>query len=291
MYNSSLPRAISIDCEMVGCGTKGEISILGRIAVVNDRMELLMDAFVRPSRRVTNFRTRWSGLTWNVLKNGEPFESIRSRFLQIVDHYKKTSSAGLVFVGHDVSNDFKVIEWSPSDSDIRDTSTYVPLRKTLVKILLEKGEIDSSQKDSLLKQKPSLKTLSKFILNRNIQQGSHCPREDAMSAMMLYLKVRDRWESSILCNKTIRISSLNSNLDAETDNEEKGRDGTKDRSNHHSTPSTGITCYEMLNSTLTPLRARESSSLRNVNTSFEKKNHSKKNISRCKNSKKRSKHS
>ncbi|KAH8741728.1 hypothetical protein FG386_001302 [Cryptosporidium ryanae] len=274
MLKNSLPRAISIDCEMVGCGDKGKTSVLGRIAVVSDRMELLMDAFVRPSQRITNFRTKWSGLTWSVLKNGESFEKIRNRFLQIVEHYEKTSSTGLVFVGHDVSNDFDVIKWSPPDSKIRDTSTYVPLRKILVKALLEKGEIDPNQKEGFLRQKSSLKTLSKFILNKNIQQGSHCPREDAKSAMMLYLKVRDKWERSILNNETTSTVNLN----------EGECSDTKDNDSDHSTSFADITSHEECNLTLTSCKESKLSSLNDTGTAMssfsEKKTHSRKNAFR-----------
>lgn len=206
MSKNTLPRAISIDCEMVGCGENGHISVLGRIAVVDDQLKLLMDAFVKPNMRVTDFRTRWSGLTWEKLKVGESFESIRMKFLQIVEKYKSESGSRLVFVGHDVSNDFQVLKWSPPECEIRDTSTYFPLRKLLIKSLLEKGEITHSQKEAYLKQKPSLKTLSRHVLNVSIQKGSHCPREDAKSTMMLYLKVRERWES-LMSNRCSIVSS------------------------------------------------------------------------------------
>lgn len=163
--------------------------------MVDDKLKLLMDAFVKPNMRVTDFRTRWSGLTWEKLKMGESFESIQGKFLKIVEKYRSESGSGLVFVGHDVSNDFQVLKWSPPASEIRDTSTYFPLRKLLIKTLLERGEITSSQREAFLKQKPSLKSLSRHVLNVSIQKGSHCPREDAKSTMMLYLMVRERWES------------------------------------------------------------------------------------------------
>ncbi|KAJ1607851.1 hypothetical protein OIY81_2580 [Cryptosporidium canis] len=203
MSKKALPRAISIDCEMVGCGENGSISVLGRIAVVDDKLKLLMDAFVKPSMRVTNFRTRWSGLTWEKLKRGEPLESIQKKFMQIVEHYRKESSTGLVFVGHDVYNDFHVLQWTPSESEIRDTSTYFPLRKLLIESLLEKGEVPHARKEGILRQKPSLKMLSKHVLNIDIQQGSHCPWEDAKCTMMLYLKVRERWEALMLNRKSL----------------------------------------------------------------------------------------
>ncbi|KAJ1609731.1 hypothetical protein OJ253_1440 [Cryptosporidium canis] len=171
MSKKALPRAISIDCEMVGCGENGSISVLGRIAVVDDKLKLLMDAFVKPSMRVTNFRTRWSGLTWEKLKRGEPLESIQKKFIQIVEHYRKESSTGLVFVGHDVSNDFQVLQWTPSESEIRDTSTYFPLRKLLIESLLEKGEVPHARKEGILRQKPSLKTLRCQVHHDAVSQG------------------------------------------------------------------------------------------------------------------------
>lgn len=208
MNKKVLPRAISIDCEMVGCGENGHISVLGRIAVVDDKLKLLMDAFVKPNMKVTNFRTKWSGLTWDKLKYGESFDSIQKKFLQIVEHYRKESNSGLVFVGHDICNDFQVLKWTPPESEIRDTSTYFPLRKLLIKSLLEKGEITHIQKEGFLRQKPSLRSLSKHVLNLNIQQGSHCPWEDAKSTMMLYLMVRERWEALIFNRNSIIHSPI-----------------------------------------------------------------------------------
>ncbi|EEA06915.1 exonuclease family protein [Cryptosporidium muris RN66] len=217
MPTNVFPRALSVDCEMVGCGDKGQISVLGRIAVVNDKLELLMDTFVRPSYRVTNFRTKWSGLTWNDLKDGECFETVRQRFLHIVEHYREHSEYGLVIVGHDVSNDLQVLDWKPSDTEIRDTAMYYPLRRMLVNSLLDRGLINKSQTDGYIRQKVSLKTFSKYLLNRNIQEGSHCPVEDATCTMLLYLKARDKWENIIKNRRSLCNTSLNSVLMSDED--------------------------------------------------------------------------
>ncbi|RAL38130.1 hypothetical protein DM860_000824 [Cuscuta australis] len=62
-------------------------------------------------------------------------------------------------------------------NDIRDTSEYQPFLK------------DGRSR--------ALKSLAAEILGAGIQQGEHCPVEDARAAMFLYLKHRKRWEKHV----------------------------------------------------------------------------------------------
>lgn len=63
---------------------------------------------------------------------------------------------------------------------IRDTSTYKPLCH-----LASKGGT------------PSLKSLSKYILNRDIQIGEHNSVEDAQAVMSIYNSLSEDWERYI----------------------------------------------------------------------------------------------
>ncbi len=47
---------VALDCEMVGVGPEGERSALARVAVVNQDGNVLLDTFVRPKEKVTDFR-------------------------------------------------------------------------------------------------------------------------------------------------------------------------------------------------------------------------------------------
>ena len=45
---------------------------------------------------------------------------------------------------------------------------------------------------------PSLKNLCKYVLKTYIQAGEHCPVEDAVSTMQLYMRFRSDWEAGLL---------------------------------------------------------------------------------------------
>jgi len=58
----SLGSCVAMDCEMVGTGPKGSISNVGRVAVVNHHGHILLDSIVEPLAKVTDYRTKYSGL-------------------------------------------------------------------------------------------------------------------------------------------------------------------------------------------------------------------------------------
>ncbi|KAF3654943.1 RNA exonuclease 4 [Capsicum annuum] len=84
---------------------------------------------------------------------------------------------GRILVGHALRNDFKALLLGHQKQDIRDTSEY--------KHFLREG------------RKRALRNLATEVLGVGIQNGEHCPIEDARAAMMLYLKHRKEWEKSI----------------------------------------------------------------------------------------------
>ena len=53
---------VAMDCEMVGVGVTGKRSVLARAALVGWDGEVLYDKFVRCVERVTDFRTKYSGV-------------------------------------------------------------------------------------------------------------------------------------------------------------------------------------------------------------------------------------
>lgn len=59
-----------MDCEMVGVGDDGKESILARVSIVNQYGCCIYDKFVRPTERVTDYRTKVSGVRWTDLMNG-----------------------------------------------------------------------------------------------------------------------------------------------------------------------------------------------------------------------------
>lgn len=57
-----LGKYVAIDCEMVGVGPNGEDSALARVSIVNFNGAVLLDAYVKPLEKVTDYRTHVSGI-------------------------------------------------------------------------------------------------------------------------------------------------------------------------------------------------------------------------------------
>ena len=55
--NTAVTKLLALDCEMVGVGADGKRSILARVSIVNEDGNVIMDKFVAPTERVTDYRT------------------------------------------------------------------------------------------------------------------------------------------------------------------------------------------------------------------------------------------
>lgn len=65
-------KFIAMDCEMVGVGEgERESSALARVSVVNFHGHCVMDCFVKPKERVTDWRTWVSGVSPKNMVNGK----------------------------------------------------------------------------------------------------------------------------------------------------------------------------------------------------------------------------
>ena len=65
-----LTKAVAMDCEMVGVGQGGMDSVLARVSIVNQYGRCIYDKYVKPKEHVTDFRTQFSGVRPENLKNG-----------------------------------------------------------------------------------------------------------------------------------------------------------------------------------------------------------------------------
>ena len=61
-------RYVGLDCEMVGVGGDGKTSVLARACLVDWDGAIVYDAFVKVDERVTDFRTKYSGVRPRDLK-------------------------------------------------------------------------------------------------------------------------------------------------------------------------------------------------------------------------------
>lgn len=169
---AKLGKYVAIDCEMVGVGPDGIDSALARVSIVNFNGAVLLDCYVKPQEKVTDYRTHVSGIEPHHLTSDEALTFKEAQF--------KTEAIirNRILVGHAVYNDLQALILSHPALLIRDTSRYKPFRK------LAKGRT------------PGLKMLVKEVLGISIQSGSHSSIEDARFTIQLYKSVKSEWEKS-----------------------------------------------------------------------------------------------
>ncbi|VDK21442.1 unnamed protein product [Taenia asiatica] len=171
---NGVTRTIALDCEFVGVGFEGKDDALARVSVVNQFGHVILDAYVRPKEKITDYRTGVSGITPHHMRRGGPAKSFDAVQAQVSELCK-----GRILVGHAIHNDLRVLMLSHPKKYIRDTSRYGPFRK------LFKG------------RNPSLKALSERILGVTIQYGAHDSVEDARATMRIYTMVKKVWEAQV----------------------------------------------------------------------------------------------
>ncbi|XP_012588108.1 PREDICTED: apoptosis-enhancing nuclease [Condylura cristata] len=173
-------KCVAIDCEMVGTGPRGRVSELARCSVVSYHGDVLYDKYVRPEMPIVDYRTRWSGIARQHMRQAIPFQVAQKEILKLLK--------GKVVVGHALHNDFQALKYVHPRSHTRDT-THVPA-------LL-------GQPGAPTRTRVSLKDLALQLLHKKIQVGhhGHSSVEDAATAMELYRLVEARWEqqASSLC--------------------------------------------------------------------------------------------
>ncbi|MGH0177273.1 UNVERIFIED_CONTAM: hypothetical protein FKN15_074745 [Acipenser sinensis] len=166
-----LTKAVAMDCEMVGVGQSGEDSIVARVSIVNHFGKCIYDKYVKPTEKVTDYRTAVSGIRPKDLKKGINVKVVQKEVADIIQ--------GRILVGHAIHNDLKILFLDHPKRKIRDTQKYKPF-KAIVKC-----------------GRPSLKLLSKNILNVKVQEGEHSSVQDSQATMKLYTSVKKHWEAEI----------------------------------------------------------------------------------------------
>jgi len=164
-------KYVAIDCEMVGVGPNGIESALARVSIVNYHGAVLLDEYVRPQERVTDFRTAVSGILPGHIHDALPFAQVQANVAELLKDR--------IVVGHALSHDFKALLLEHPRRDVRDTSLYKPLR------CYGKGNT------------PSLKSLVKAMLGKTVQVGQHDSVEDAQMTMLIFREVKNNWETEL----------------------------------------------------------------------------------------------
>lgn len=164
---------VAIDCEMVGVGPEGSESVLARVSIVNWHGAILMDSFVKPQEKVTDYRTWVSGVRPQDLRDAPSFQEVQAQVAALIK--------GRVLVGHAIHNDLKALLLSHPRPLIRDTAQNKLCR-----------EIANSKY-------PSLRKLVALRLGIEIQKSGseHSPVEDARATMALYRTLHADWQKTM----------------------------------------------------------------------------------------------
>lgn len=167
--SKDIGKYIALDCEFVGVGPEGKDSALARVSLVNYFGHIIIDEFVHPRERVTDWRTWVSGVKAENMKNAIPLSEAQQKVSSIL--------GGKILVGHSVKHDLESLLISHPKSMIRDTSRHLPFKQTY-----SKGKT------------PSLKKLAKEVLGKDIQESQHSSVEDARITMEIYKKEKKEFE-------------------------------------------------------------------------------------------------
>ena len=178
-------RCVALDCEFVGVGLGGKLSVLARVSVVDWYGRKMFDAFVHVEERVTDYRTHVSGVTEKDLKGPKAmnFGLVRKQVKQLLKNK--------IIVGHGLENDLRAlkIEHDFPWYNIRDSATqYQPYMRV----------------DQFGQLRPRrLRDLVWYNLGIVIQQEGrpHDSLEDARAAMALYRNEQPNWDYEMDCRR------------------------------------------------------------------------------------------
>ena len=166
-------KYIAMDCEMVGVGPNPDKdSALARISIVNYHGQQLYDSFVQTKEAVTDYRTRVSGITPQLLRGARSLEAVQADVSSLLE--------GKILIGHALRNDLDALLLSHPKRDIRDTSRHSAYRQVAAG------------------RTPGLKKLAKEFLGVDIQDGEHSSIEDARAAMLLFRRDKEGFEKEHL---------------------------------------------------------------------------------------------
>ena len=150
--SDDVTQVVAMDCEMVGVGFK-QISAVARCTVVNYYGQIIYDEYCRPAERITDYRTRYSGIRKRDLVGARPFKKLQQ---EVADLLK-----GRMLVGHGLENDLKALMLTHPRGKRRDSAHWAKL-----KIKRANGLKSLSRK---------LKDLAKEFFDWDIQEGEHSP--------------------------------------------------------------------------------------------------------------------
>ncbi|XP_048764666.2 RNA exonuclease 5-like isoform X2 [Ostrea edulis] len=148
----------ALDCEM--CMTKARQSELTRVSIVNEKLETLYDTLVKPYNRITNYLTKYSGITKELL------DPVTTRLSEVQKKIQELLPADAILCGQSLGGDLRAVKmYHPY---VIDTSCIYNLT----------GRAG---------MKTGLKRLTEMFVREKIQEGTegHDSVEDSVATMKL----------------------------------------------------------------------------------------------------------
>ena len=168
---------LAVDCEMVGVNMWGGDSRLASVAVVNSHGQQVYFSYARPARPIIDYRTKYSGITPQLLEGAPPSQQVQDEVRKLLD--------GKIVVGHSLENDFRVLGFFPPRYMRRDTAH------------------DVRRLQSPTGKPRKLRHITWEFLGLIIQDrdDGHDPLEDARAALLLYQRYEREFEQAAARHK------------------------------------------------------------------------------------------
>ena len=148
----------AIDCEMVSTVEDNLIGDAARVSIVNEQGECLYDTFVKPYTAVTDYRTKYSGITQELL------DGVTTTLADVQQKMKQLIPEDAILVGQSLENDFHSL-------------------KLFHPYVIDTALLFTNNS----KYKPKLRALAQHLLKSSIQTSDkgHSSIEDALTCMRL----------------------------------------------------------------------------------------------------------
>lgn len=170
------PVAINYDWVSRNIQTPGNNKhfMLARVTVTTKSGKCIYDKFIKPESRVIDCRTHFTGITTDMLKNGEDISIVKSYIQEIISEK--------IIVGHCLHRLLKYLILEHPVWDKRDIALYPVLQSYKTNI-------------------EPLKSMAHRLLNIIIHNGINSSVENAKASMKIYLAYKTRWDQHMLEKK------------------------------------------------------------------------------------------